>query len=152
MELGYHTRHIGFDGVDTVRGWRLKRYTILHPTRTPLDGLTEAALDTAAAFLPQPPVTADRYGVGWVAVHRGSSYDFVTVAYWCYQTELRSQTYMRPSSGSFLLEPLSGSELSSDVWDLRLMAFERDAWVEAALRPASADLDAYLARHLDEET
>lgn len=151
MDFAYQARRIGFDGVETMRGWRLKRYTILHPSRTPLPGLSDAALDTAASFLPQPPVTAERYGVGWVSVHRGASYDFVTVAYWCYQTELRSQTYMRPSSGSFLLEPLSGSELSSDVWDLRLMAFERDAWVTCVLRPDRADLDTYLERHLDED-
>jgi hypothetical protein len=30
------------------------------------------------------------------------------------------------------------------------MAFERDAWVETVLRPARGDLDAYLARHLEE--
>jgi len=75
----------------------------------------------------------------------------VTVAHWAYTTELRSQTYMRPSSGSYLLEPVSGSELSADVWDLRLLAFERDAWVETVLRPEQADLDRYLARRLEEE-
>ena len=58
---------------------------------------------------------------------------------------------MRPSSGSFLLEPVSGSELSADVWDLRLLAFERDAWVETVLRAEHADLEAYLARSLEEE-
>lgn len=151
MEVPYRPRRIRFVGLEQTKGWRLKVYNILHHSKEPLAALLQAARDTALASLPQPAVTPDRYGVGFVAVHRGSSYDFVTVAHWAYETELRSQTYMRPSSGSFLLEPVSGSELSADVWDLRLLAFERDAWVETVLRPADADVDGYLGRRLEEE-
>ena len=151
MELPYRPRRIRFVGLDEAKGWRLKTYTILHHSKEESEALLDAARDTAFASLPQPASSPDRYGVGFIVVHQGASYDFVTVAHWAYQTELRSQTYMRPSSGSFLLEPVSGSELSADVWDLRLLAFERDAWVESVLRPERADLDAYLGRTLEEE-
>jgi hypothetical protein len=151
MELPYRPRRIHFVRLEEAKGWRLKLYNLLHHSKQPSEALLRAATETALAFLPQPASTAGRYGVGFVAVHQGSSYDFVTVAYWTYDTELRSQTYMRPSSGSYLLEPVSGSELSADVWDLRLLAFERDAWLETVLRPAQADLDAYLDRTLEEE-
>ncbi len=151
MELPYRPRRIRFVRLEEAKGWRLKVYNILHHSKEPSEALLAAASDTALAFLPQPAAGPDRYGVGFLVVHQGSSYDFLTVAYWTYQTELRSQTYMRPSSGSYLLEPVSGSELSADVWDLRLLAFERDAWVDAALRPEHADLDGYLARTLEED-
>jgi len=151
MEVPYRPRLIRFTGIEEGKGWRLKAYTILHHSKQPSEALRTAARDAALAALPQPAVSPDRYGVGFVAVHQGSSYDFVTVAHWAYQTELRSQTFMRPSSASFTLEPVSGSELSADVWDLRLLAFERDAWVETVLRPQQADLGAYLARTLEEE-
>lgn len=151
MEVPYRPRRIGFVGLVEANGWRLKLYSIVHHSKEPSEALLAAARDTALAALPQPARSPDRYGVGFVAVHQGSSYDFVTVAHWAYETELRSQTYMRPSSGSFALEPVSGSELSADVWDLRLLAFERDAWVETVLRPDHADLDAYLGRTLEEE-
>ncbi|HKI55511.1 MAG TPA: hypothetical protein VKB31_00050 [Trueperaceae bacterium] len=151
MELPYRPRRIRFVRLEEAKGWRLKVYNILHHSKEASEALLAAATDTALAFLPQPAVTPERYGVGFLTVHQGSSYDFLTVAYWNYQTELKSQTYMRPSSGSYLLEPLSGSELSADVWDLRLLAFERDAWVETVLRPERADLEAYLQRTLEEE-
>ncbi|MEJ2288697.1 MAG: hypothetical protein P8Y02_08645 [Deinococcales bacterium] len=151
MEVPYRPRRIRFVGLEEAKGWRLKVYNILHHSKEPTAALLEAASDTALASLPQPATTPDRYGVGFIAVHQGASYDFVTVAHWAYETELRSQTYMRPSSGSYLLEPVSGSELSADVWDLRLLAFERDAWVETVLRPDRADLDRYLGRRLEEE-
>ncbi len=150
MQLDYRPRRIRFVELVRARGWSLKLYNILHESKEPSAGLFEAARDTALAALPQPATDAGRYGVALVSVHQGSSYDFVNVAYWCYETELRSHGYMRPSSGSYLLEPVGGAELSADVWDLRLMAFERDAWVETVLRPANADLEAYLERRLEE--
>lgn len=151
MELPYRPRRIRFVRLEEARGWRLKLYNILHHSKETSEALLAAASDTALAFLPQPAITPERYGVGFIAVHQGSSYDFLTVAYWTYETELKSQTYMRPSSGSYLLEPVSGSELAADVWDLRLLAFEREAWVATVLRPDRGDLDAYLRRTLEEE-
>lgn len=151
MEVPYRPRLIRFAGLEEARGWRLKLYSILHHSKEFSEALLAAARDTALTSLPQPATSPDRYGVGFIAVHQGSSYDFVTVAHWAYETELRSQTYMRPSSGSFALEPVSSSELSADVWDLRLLAFERDAWVETVLRPEHGDLDTYLSRTLEEE-
>ena len=34
------------------------------------------------------------------------------------------------------------------VWDLAVMAFEREAWIEFVLKPAEPDIDAYLAARL----
>lgn len=152
MPAAYHARRIAFDGLEEAEGWRLKVYSVLHHERERQPELMRAAAETALAWLPQPAVTPERYGVGVLSVHRGASYDFVTVSYWCYQTELRSHAFMRPSSGSFLLEPVAASELSWDVWDLRLLAFEGDAWVAEFLRPGRDDLGPYLSRRLTEES
>lgn len=132
-------------------GWRLKQYSILYGDKQTDDALIKAAQDTALRFLPQPATTRNHYGVGFISVHQGKSYDFVTIAYWTYDTELRHRTYMRPGSGSANLEHLT-DELSTDVWDLRVLAFERDAWVETVLQADSLDLESYLARHLSETT
>ncbi len=58
-----------------------------------------------------------------------------------------------------LVRPISSAEwreaahtASICVWDLQVMAFERDAYVETVLSaPADPDVEAYLARHLDLE-
>ena len=138
-----------------ARGWRIKVYSILHASKARDDALIEAAKGAALELLPQPAVTLDRYGVGFVNVHQGKSYDFVTVAWWAYETELCQITLTRPSSASYRLEPLTTSdsaELSSDVWDVRLLAFERDAWLETVLtREGGPDLKGYLERRLTEE-
>jgi len=149
LKQAYEPRQIQFLELFEAQDWRLKVYSILYGDKTVDQDLMTAAKKTALNFLPQPATTPNYYGVGFVSVHQGKSYDFVTVAYWTYDTELRHQTYMRPSSSSSTLEPLTG-ELSLDVWDLRLLAFERTAWVETILQTESPTLDAYLARQLVE--
>ena len=145
----YAPRRIAFQELVEHEGWRLKLYSILFADKDVSSKLLEAAKSAAFSFLPQPATTAHHYGVGFVSVHQGKSYDFVTVAYWTYETELRHQTYMRPSSGSSTLELVTG-ELSTDVWDLRVLAFERDAWLENVLRAKTPDVDTYLSKHLTE--
>ena len=146
----YQKRSIRFLELFQSQGWQLKIYSILHQDKKLNPELIDAAKETALAFLPQPAQTPSYYGLGFISVHQGKSYDFVTVAYWTYDTELRHQTYMRPSSASVELEALTANELSTDVWDLRVLAFERDAWVKTILNAGKPDSAAYLALQLSE--
>ena len=132
-----------------AKGWRFKIYSILYKDK-PLDfALIEAAKETALDFVPQPATTPKHYGVGFVSIHQGQSYDFVTVGYWAFESELKHQTYMRPSSSSAKLETLTANELSMDVWDIKVLAFERDAWLKTVLQASKANLDNYLAEQLN---
>lgn len=143
----YQPRTIRFVELWDEAGWRVKVYSLTHATKTLDPALLEASKRAARGLLPQPAVTPTHYGVGFMGMHQGRSYDFVTVAWWAYDTELYSQTLMRASSQSYALSPVAAAELSSDVWDIKLLAFERDAWVEEVLyRPDEAALTRYLAR------
>lgn len=144
----YQQRQIKFLDIYESQGWQLKVYSILHPDKTLSQELIDAAKKTALEFLPSSNEPG-HYGAGFISVHQGKSYDFVTVGYWNYSTELRHQTYMRPSSADVTLEALIASELSSDVWDIRLLAFESSAWVEV-LKSTSPKLENYLNRQLND--
>lgn len=147
----YQPRTIHFLELWQEDDWTLKIYNIRFTGKAPNPSLVEASKEAARKLLPQPARTPDRYGVGFIGIHQGKSYDFVTVAWWAYDTELHQQTFMRPSSLTHALEPVTGSELSSDVWDLRLLAFERDAWVQEVLtRKPGPSLEGYLSRRLEE--
>lgn len=148
MRLDYRPRRILFHERVERGAWTLKLYHLLHGDKEPDPALAEAAVEEALRTLPGPTDGPEHYGVGFVGVHQGASYDFVLVGYWAYQTELRYQSYMRPTSQSYRLEPVRGSELSVDVWDLALLAHERAAWVEHALQPREADVEAYLSATL----
>ena len=51
------------------------------------------------------------------------------------------------------LSPAASADSSVCVWDLRLQAFEREAWIKHVLRkPDAPDFDGYLAERLTERT
>jgi len=131
-------------------GWRIKLYGITHESRQSEPELIEAAKAAAKEHLPHPAVNPHRYGLGFIGIHQGRSYDFVFICYWNYDTELKHISLMRASSSSSQLEPVGEQELSNDVWDLRVLAFERDAWVKHVLGGNTADAEAYLAEQLNE--
>ncbi len=144
----YVPRTLQFIDLYQAHGWTLKIYSILHPDKTLNTQLLETAQQTALEFLPESSEPG-HYGVGFISVHQGKSYDFVTVGYWTYSTELRHQSYMKASSASATLTAIS-TELSSDVWDVRLLGFERDAWVNEVLTSSAPSVAAYLAKRLSE--
>jgi hypothetical protein len=144
----YRPRTLQFVELYEQQGWKLKIYSILHPDKTLNPGLIETAKQTALEFLPDS-TEPGHYGAGFISVHQGKSYDFVTVAYWTYSTELRHQSYMKASTPSSDLEMIT-TELSSDVWDIRLLGHERDAWVSEVLTSSSPSVERYLEQRVSE--
>jgi hypothetical protein len=146
----YAPRPIRFLDLWELDGWRLKLYGIAYKRPAPRSELIETARRLARERLPQPPVTNDRYGVGFVGIHDGRGANFVFVDWWAQENELNHHNWSGPSNETRELVPSEGAVLC--VWDARVVEFERAAWLETVLtNPTGPDLDAYLARRLSEE-
>jgi methylmalonyl-CoA/ethylmalonyl-CoA epimerase len=133
-------------GVVEKRGWRLKRYRIHAPGRN-FDGQNwEKGIDSIAGLLPQPPRAPGRAGAGFVIEHPGRGADYLVLCWWDSENELfnRVLTCDPTTPGAWML---ATSGTTACVWDLVVVNFERDAWVETMLG-AKSDLDAYLSRTL----
>ena len=132
-------------------GWRCKVYGIAFERPSPRAELVDAARGVARDVLPTPAVTAHRYGVGFVGVHDGRGHCFVFVDWWADENELHHHVFVSPANAPARLEERTASGLAACVYDLAVICFERAAWIETVLtNPAGPDLDAYLARRLDE--
>lgn len=122
-------------------GWRIKSYGIAwdgHPRLAHEEaGVEDLVWDT----LPDPAETETRPGVGWVILHLGRDADYVVLGWWDRENELPVRVWVR--EGAEAWRPARGSE-SFCVWDLEVIAHERDAYVRHVLGPEGADLDAYL--------
>jgi hypothetical protein len=76
----------------------------------------------------------------------------VYLDYWADENELHHHVYVSPSEEPASLEYVTPTGLIACTWDLGVLSFERDAWVEAVLANASGpDIEEYLARTLDED-
>ena len=152
LQEPYEPRPVRFVEEWREAGWRLKVYGISYRRERPRAALIETARRLARARLPQPAAGGGRYGVGFVGVHDGRGANFVFVDWWADENELHHHVYNSASDELEGLRYATPTGLSACVWDLRVQSFERDAWVEEVLRnPRGPDIEAYMARHLNED-
>lgn len=145
----YRPRSVRFLELWRVARWRLKLYAIGRDGMEPDQALVHCAKTLAPLHL--PPAFASNgstnYGVGFVGVHRGRGSNVIFVDWWADENELRHHVYASDSRSPTDLTYVTPDGFGACVWDLALMAFERDAWVNTALRqPGPAALDDYLGR------
>jgi ketosteroid isomerase-like protein len=128
----YRPRHACFLELWRAQGWLIKLYGIAYEGEAPAPATVEAAKRAAAAILPQPARTDDRYGVAVVIVHEGQDARWLSVDWWGDECVLHHRPMMAPLEGepSFRSPP---RDVTACVWELRLLMFERDGWVATVL-------------------
>jgi hypothetical protein len=149
----YEPRSIRFHGIRDVEGWRLKRYSIAFGGG-PIDWQAfEPALTLADDALPRPAIAAGRVGVGFVIAHQGRTALYCVLGWWDNENELPLRVFVRGLESGAEWRPARGSE-SVCVWDLQVIAFERDAYVATVLA-GDADVavaaEAYLSAVMSRE-
>jgi len=144
----YRPRAIRFLEMWEHESWTLKVYGIRYGADRPDATGVTAAKKVAAERLTTTGV-GDGYGVGFVGIHQGRGSTFVFVDWWANENELRHFVYCTDGPDILTLRPATEADSVACVWDLRVMQFEREAWVETVLaNPNGPDLDAYLNRQL----
>ena len=148
----YKERPIRFLELWPHAGWRLKVYGIASGRRTPRPGLIEAAKVVAKERLARIPESMRHYSVGFLGVHDGRTANFVFVGWWADENELHYHVYVSPTDDPARFTYTTWTGLVACVWDLRVMAFERQAWLDTVLKPSRGpDFDAYLQQRLEED-
>lgn len=148
----YQNRPIRFLELWQHGAWRLKVYGIASGRPAPRDKLITAAKAVAGKRLANVAASMQHYFVGFLGIHDGQSANFVFVDWWADENELHHHVYTSPCDEPARLTYATPTGLIACVWDLRLMAFERKAWLDTVLKRGSgADLNAYLERRLNED-
>ena len=142
----YAPRPVRPMGVRAFGDWTLKLYGIAYGREEPSPELVQAALRAADSTLPAPARSDDRYGLGFLGIHDGRDSNFVFVSWWENQNELQHRVFYSALNRPGELRPATPQEPIACVWDLSVIAHEREAWIRHVLsRPHGADPDAYLA-------
>jgi hypothetical protein len=144
----YRTRPIRHIETWIHDGWRVKVYGISAAGDRPSAELVAAIKRQAAATLPRPAVTDDRYGVAFTYAHQGrDGGGFASVNWWGNENELFHHQYEAPADAVGALLPVEQTGGSSAcVWDIAVIGYERQAWIDLVLaNEAGPDIDAYMA-------
>jgi hypothetical protein len=141
MFTRYEPRRLDFLGHETIAGYRLKTYS-LRVDDAPLDRERFAAGWSAArAALPQPARADGRPAVGFAIAHQGRTGDYLILGWWDRENELPVRVWLRDGAD---WRPAAGGE-SFCVWDLRVLWWEREAYVATVLAGRDDGIAAYLA-------
>jgi hypothetical protein len=152
LQEAYDVRPIRFLELWRELGWTLKVYGIAYRSERPREELVEAAKEMARRRLANSTNSDNHYGVGFLGVHDGRGANVVCLDYWADENELHHHLYVSPSEEPASLEYVTPTGLIACTWDLRVLSFERNAWVEAVLaNPSGPDIDEYLARTLNDD-
>ena len=93
-----------------------------------------------------PARTDLRYGLGFLGIHQGRESNFVFVSWWENENELQHRVFFSTPGRPGELRSAAPDEPIACVWDLSVIAHEREAWIRHVLsRPSAADPAAYLA-------
>jgi hypothetical protein len=153
LQEAYRKRPIRFLELWEQSGWRLKVYGIAYQGEYPRARLIEKAKELASERLPLLAGTEGCYGVGFLGVHDGRGADVVFINWWAEENELHHHVYMASHNQPDQFEYVTPTGLIACVWDLRVLCFEREAWLRSVLaNPNGADLDRYVRHRLNEDT
>jgi hypothetical protein len=127
-------RPIRFLDYLTHHGWTLKVYGISYESTQPCPKLLKAAYILALETLPSLNISLDHYYLGYMGVHDGRGINFVFIDWWANENELYHCVFTSPKHDSGNFTEASSRDPIACIWDLKLIAFERDAWVKTVLR------------------
>ncbi|WP_186379900.1 isochorismatase family protein [Yersinia intermedia] len=138
----YLPRDITSAGVKYLKQWQLKRYVIRYSQAQGDTPDYAPAYQLVGQWLPDEAETVNRPGIGFVIEHQGKTLNYLIVGWWDNENELRVKVWVQ-EQGVWR----AARDESFCVWDLQVMAFERDAFV-ATLLQHTPDIPAYLNRYL----
>lgn len=143
----FHPRPVRPLGVLVMAGWRLKLYSIVYGAVGESNRLDRQAYDDGLAMavgsLPQPPVSQGRLGIGFVIMHQGRGVHYLVLNWWDNENEYFCRVFVKGFDEGETWRAASDGE-SSCVWDLEIIWFERNAFVEHVLSRREADVERYL--------
>lgn len=142
----YEPRSIEFLELWRPAGWRVKVYGISYAGAEPSSSLIEAAKEAAVERL-QAARETEHFGIGFLGVHEGRDRSVAFIDWWADENELHHHLYIAHGEESaVLLRPRREDEFVACVWDLEVIAFEREQWVRHILAfPDAPRFDDYLS-------
>lgn len=150
LQEPYQPRPIRFLELWQANEWRIKVYGIAYRRPLPRPELIQAAKQIAQQRL--RTITVPHYHTGFLGIHDGRGANFVFVDFWAEENELHHHVYVSPSDKPTQLEYATPTGLTACVWDLRVICFERQTWIDAVLaNPNGPNLDKYFATRLNED-
>ncbi len=130
----YFPRWVEAGDVISLNGYRLKSYSMHLSDKKEKQALENHDLQALlAACVPPAPEPLD-HGPGFVIVHYARDGDYLLISRWYGGNMLKHELFqLVQNAEGWQAEPLRSTNIVACVWELQVIAFERQAWVATVM-------------------
>ena len=141
----YVRRPTEFIGQYDSQGWRVKAYGISAKSLPLPEEIVSEGLKSVMQYLPQPALTEQRYGVGFLIIHQGIMRNWFLLDWWENEDIIHHQLFSSPLDEPKLITSEPDKSLIACVHELRVINFESEAWIKTVLcSDEKPDFEKYL--------
>ena len=146
----YDVRPVKFVEQANSNGWRIKVYRISAESNPHAEAIESEGMNTVLAHLPQPAITEQRYGVGFLIIHHGTMRNWYLLDWWEKGDILHHKLFSSPLDQPAAISVEPDKSLIACVHELRIIAFESEAWIRKVLcRDEEPSFENYLEVRLN---
>lgn len=150
----YKLRPVRFLQTAEVNGWQVKIYSI----SIKAERIQLPVAEIAKTQLPHWLAKANRHfpnkhQVATLILHEGKEGFFAIISRWVDENMLQLYVYLADNNTPTSFKLFSDNGIVTCVWELAVLWFERNAWVDCVLKnPGDPDaIKKYLARQMNED-
>jgi hypothetical protein len=142
----YTKRPIRFLEVHRVNDWRVKIYSISNRSEVVSKENLAYGKANIENWLKNSSLTnLKNYKIATLMLHEGKEGCFAILNWWIDESMIQQFIYLADKSNPSEFRIYSGTGIITCVWELSVIWFERNAWVEhVLLKSENPDFEAYL--------
>ncbi len=146
----YVARPIKFIDQVSSEGWRIKIYGISAKSLPLPKDVVSEGIKNVLSYLPQPALTEQRYGVGFLIIHHGTMRNWYLLDWWEKEDIIHHKLFSSPLDKPSSISTELDKSLIACVHELRVITFESEAWIKTVLcQVDKPSFDSYLKLRLD---
>jgi hypothetical protein len=147
----YETRPIRFVEILSHDNWKIKVYSISYKSEFASAAYIENGKRNLSSWLKKIELTDyQSHNIATLIIHECKEGCFAILNWWIDDNMLQHYVYLANNINSEFLEFSSKNGISTCVWELSILWFERNAWIQHVLRE-EPDFIAYLNTHLTQD-
>ena len=141
----YEKRSVEFLKQVSSGDWRIKVYGISAKSESLSRELVSEGIKAVLSHLPQPAVTEQRYGVGFLIIHQGTMRNWFLLDWWENEDIMHHRLFSSTLTDPNVITSEPDKSLIACVHELRVINFESEMWIKTVLcKECEPNFDEYL--------
>lgn len=151
INTSYKTRPVRFLEIHQQDNWKVKIYSISVKNKLVNVQFINSAKQQMGSWLSKATdYSLDTYNAATLILHEGKEGCFAIINWWTDENMLQHYVYLAGNETPAVFKPFANNSIITCVWEMAVLWFERNAWVEHVLQKAEKpQMAAYLSAHLN---